>query len=373
MSTNAGIANSPGGTALRPKRPATRLYAALIIAFALLMGVHGSGLAKPETALDQPISTEVTAMPIDFDRDDPSRKQFGKLIFRSGLNLYAKSRHFGGFSGLVIDPSGDTILAVSDAGVWMRADLHYNGRYLKGLRNVTLGPVLGANGQPLTSNADRDAESLSLASGDPGKGTAYVGFERKHRIAIYPFTANSFGPPKGTVKLPAGAKHMRANQGIEALAAITTGRLKGTIVAFAERLTGKGDTLQGWLIGGPNPGPILLKRLKGFDITDAAPLPDGSLVVLERRFRYSEGVQMRIRRISQSELKPGALIAGEALLEANDSLNIDNMEAIAAHRASGGETVITLMSDDNYSPLQRNLIMQFVLPDGPVLAGPSFD
>ena len=109
------------------------------------------------------------------------------------------------------------------------------------------------------------------------------------------------------------------------------------------------------------------------DITDAAALPDGGIVILERRFRFSEGVQMRIRRISQSELEPGALIEGEVLLEANDAFNIDNMEAIAAHRAAAGETVITLMSDDNFSPFQRTLIMQFALPEGPVLAGPRVD
>jgi hypothetical protein len=47
------------------------------------------------------------------------------------------------------------------------------------------------------------------------------------------------------------------------------------------------------------------------------------------------------------------------------------MEGIAAHRAASGETVLTLMSDDNFSPLQRTLIMQFALPDmKPVVAGP---
>ena len=93
-------------------------------------------------------------------------------------------------------------------------------------------------------------------------------------------------------------------------------------------------------------------------------------MVLERRFRFSEGVKMRIRRIAAGELKKGAVIAGEVLLEANDSFNIDNMEAIAAHRAASGETVLTLMSDDNFSPLQRTLIMQFTLRDTkPMAAG----
>ena len=52
---------------------------------------------KPLTVLDGPTPTTVTAIPIDFDRDNPSRKEFGKLIFRAGLNLYAKSSHFGGY------------------------------------------------------------------------------------------------------------------------------------------------------------------------------------------------------------------------------------------------------------------------------------
>jgi hypothetical protein len=212
---------------------------------------------------------------------------------------------------------------------------------------------------------------MTLFDGDTRQGTAYVSFERKHRIARYPFTAERFGPPAGTIPLPAGAKAMSVNRGIEAMAVIRAGKLKGTLVAFAEGLADRSGNLPGWLIGGPTPGGIVLKRLGGFDITDAAPLPDGGIVVLERRFRFSEGIKMRIRRIAAGELKRGALIAGEVLLEADDSLNIDNMEAIAAHRAGSGETVLTLMSDDNFSALQRTLIMQFTLPETtPVLAGP---
>jgi hypothetical protein len=327
---------------------------------------------KPLTVLEGPTPTTVTAIPIHFDRDNPSRKEFGKLTFRAGLNLYAKSSHFGGYSALAIDPSGRSLLAISDAGSWLRATLDYDGRKLKGLSEVVLGPMLGADGRPLRDDRERDSEGMTLMDGDTRQGTAYVSFERKHRIARYPFTAERFGPPTGTLPLPAGAtKTMSVNRGIEAMAVIRAGKLKGTLVAFAEGLADRGGNLQGWLIGGPTPGGIVLKRLGGFDLTDAAPLPDGGIVVLERRFRFSEGIKMRIRRIAAKELKRGALIAGEVLLEADDSLNIDNMEAIAAHRAGSGETVLTLMSDDNFSALQRTLIMQFTLPETtPVLAGP---
>lgn len=319
---------------------------------------------KPQTTLEEPISTTVTALPIDFDRDDPARKIFGKLTFRGGLNLFAKSRHFGGFSGLAIDPSGTGMLAVSDAGTWMRAKLDYDGRVLKGLSGVVLGPLLGPNGKPLHDDADRDSESLALIDGDTRKGAAYVSFERKHRIVRYPFTTERFGPPSGILPLPAAAKALLENRGMEAIAVIRTGKLKGSVIAFSEGRIDKNGNVLGWLIGGPTPGGIFLKQIGGFDITDAAPLPDGGLVLLERRFRYSEGVKMRIRRIAAGEIRRGAVLKGEVLLEADDRLNIDNMEAIAAHRGASGEIVLTLMSDDNFSPFQRTLIMQFVLPEG---------
>jgi len=314
----------------------------------------------------------IAAAPIDFDRDNPSRKQFGKLTFRAGLNLYGKSAYFGGFSALAIDASGRTLLALSDAGSWFRASLDYDGRKLKGLSDGVIGPILGDDGKPLRDERLRDSEGMALASGDPKEGTAFVSFEQRHRIVRYPFNVERFGPPAGTVPLPGGTKGLSGNRGIEAMTVIRAGRLKGTLVAFAEGTASGIGNLQGWLIGGPTPGSITLERIGGFDVTDATSLPDGGIVVLERRFRFSEGVQMRIRRIAAAEIKKGAVIGGEVLLQANDSFNIDNMEAIAAYRAPSGETVLTLMSDDNFNPLQRTLIMQFALPDTtPVSAGPS--
>ena len=192
------------------------------------------------------------------------------------------------------------LLAISDAGTWLRAHLDYDGRTLKGLSNVALGPLLGNDGKPLLDDEDRDSEGMTLVDGDTGQGTAFVSFERRHRIVRYPFTADKFGPPTGTVPLPPAAKRMDANRGIEAITVIRSGRLKGTLVAFSERLTDKNGNLTGWLIGGPMPGTITLKRLDGFDITDTAALPDGGIVILERRFSYSEGIQMRIRRVAAS-------------------------------------------------------------------------
>jgi hypothetical protein len=351
----------------------SRALAAAVAASGVAVLLGAPALAdKPASVLAGVQKVTITAIPIDFDRDDSGHKQFGKLIWRGGVNLFGKSPFFGGYSALIVDASGDSLLAVSDAGTWLRADIAHDGRKLKGLANATIGPILGRDGKPLAAERDRDSEGLALLQGDTRDGTALVSFERNHRILRYPFTPERFGPPQGALTLPADARRMSLNRGIEALAPIRGGKLKGATVAFAERLLDKNGNYRGWLIGGPAPGAIAIKDLGGFDITDAAPLPDGGIVLLERRFRYSEGIKMRIRRIAAKELKPGALITGDILLEARDDLNIDNMEAISAHRSKSGETILTLMSDDNFSPLQRTLLMQFALVEGKAaLAAPG--
>ncbi len=126
----------------------------------------------------------------------------------------------------------------------------------------------------------------------------------------------------------------------------------------------------GWIwTGGGEPKRFSLTDIGGFDITDAAGLPDGSLVVLERRFRWTEGVKMRLRQIKAADLKPGAVVAGEVLMEADLNQEIDNMEGLAVHSGPQGETILTLISDDNFnSLLQRTVLLQFALPARSVAA-----
>lgn len=39
------------------------------------------------------------------------------------------------------------------------------------------------------------------------------------------------------------------------------------------------------------------------------------------------------------------------------------MEGLGVHRSPQGETVLTLISDDNFSALQRTILLQFTLID----------
>jgi hypothetical protein len=155
---------------------------------------------------------------------------------------------------------------------------------------------------------------------------------------------------------------MPANQGLEAITVIQAGPLKGSVVAFAERYTRGSGYHTGWIWVGGTPQRLQLRDIDGFNITDAAALPDGGLVVLERYFRWSEGVKMRIRRLAAEETRPGARLDGHLVFEADQSYEIDNMEGIAVHRGARGETVVSLISDDNFNHfLQRTVFLQFTL------------
>ena len=57
------------------------------------------------------------------------------------------------------------------------------------------------------------------------------------------------------------------------------------------------------------------------------------------------------------------MIDGPTIFNADLGSEIDNMEGIDAHVTPEGDTVLTLISDDNFSMIQRNLLLQFTLVD----------
>jgi hypothetical protein len=310
-----------------------------------------------------PESIEVDARPIPhFERGKPDRKRFDRLEFRGGLVLTAPSASFGGWSGLALESDGSKLLAVSDIGGWLTADIAYQAGRPAALGGARLGPLLSSRGRPLGSKREKDAEGLTLLDGTIANGTALISFERLHRIGRFAIRKGEVEAPTSYLGLPADARRMSANQGLEALAVLKGGPLKGALVAFAERLTRGSGYHTGWVWVGGAPRPIHLQDIDGFDITDAAALPNGDLLVLERRFRWAEGVKMRIRRLAANEIAPGARLAGETLIQADSTFEIDNMEGLAVHRGTNGETVLSLISDDNFNRiLQRTLFLQFTL------------
>ncbi len=71
---------------------------------------------------------------------------------------------------------------------------------------------------------------------------------------------------------------------------------------------------------------------------------------------------MRIRLIPMEDIGAGKPLQGETLMSGDLSANIDNMEGISVHQNSEGQTILTVVSDNNFNTfLQRNLLLQFAL------------
>jgi hypothetical protein len=311
-----------------------------------------------EFSVTEPASIEVNARPLNgFDTRDRSRVRFGELEFRSGLVLTSRFRGFGGLSGLRLDARGERFIAISDKGGWFTGRIAYRGREMTGLEDVEASPMLWSDGKPITARGWFDTECIALDG-----SLVYVGLERVNRVLRYDFSRGFTRALGEDVPLPQAARKLPYNKGLEALVAVPRGQpLAGTLIAVSERALDAQGNILGFLIGGKTPGQFSVRRSDDFDVSDAALLPSGDMLLLERKFSWLGGVGIRIRRIAQKSFVPGAIVDGPDTFSADLGHEVDNMEGIDAHVGSGGETVVTMISDDNYSMVQRNLLLQFTL------------
>ncbi len=295
----------------------------------------------------------VTASPINSfsltEDDDPQ----APLAFLGGISVSSKDKLFGGLSGIdMIDP--DTALIISDAGVFVRARLvHENGR-LVGLADASIDSLFPDGNMEKEIG---DAEDVAL---DPS--------DRRHGVIVRERQANAMltfdlegGRPVNFQPKFVGADNriLTSNRGLESVAyAPAASPIAGEIVTIAEHPPAGETDNPAWIAG---VGAFKIKRRDAFDISSARFLPNGDLLLLERRFAPAWGIAMRIRRIPGDTIAVGATVDGEVLLDAGMTSQIDNMEGLAVSEDEAGRIILTLVSDDNYSVLQRTLILQFAL------------
>ncbi len=327
-----------------------RSFAAVLAVLAFAAG------PVPAQAPDGPQAIVIEAHPVEsFDTRDPGRTRFGALTFRGGLVLTSTHRSFGGLSGLSISADGTRLLAVTDKAYWLRATLRYRGDRPAGIVDAEMAPILGPDGRPLHRRGWYDTESLAVDG-----GTAYVGIERVHRIVRLDIGRQGLMARAQPVPVPEGVRKLPSNRGLECLAAPPKGGpLAGGLIAISEEGLDRDGNILGFVVGGKSPFAFSVKRSEGFAITDCAVAPHGGLIVLERRFSWTSGVAMRIRRIAIADIRPGATVDGQQLVYADMGYQIDNMEGLALHRAADGQLVLTVISDDNFSFIQRTLLLQF--------------
>jgi hypothetical protein len=294
----------------------------------------------------------VQARPIVLQEGQPDRVRLDALRFEAGFVLDSADPRFGGLSGLWLAPDGSELIAVSDRGTIWRARLRHEGDRLAEIADWSVVPLGRFAGERRSSNID--AESLA----DGGAGDLLVAVEGREPLRRIPRSDLGAVPgqmPRGARLIRAGAK--AGNDGIEALTALPDGGL----LALSEGIAAAPGEVAAWRIQAAAVQPLRYAVRDGFAPTGADWLDD-TVYVLERRFALLDGgFASRILAVDVAQVREGATLVGHPLAELRWPVISENFEAIAARRAADGRVLLYLVSDDNFLPLQRTLLLQFSL------------
>ncbi len=324
------------------------------LALAALIAATLAGSAPAQDA-SGPAPIDVSAVQIDrFGAATPVGARYGSLTFLGGIKLVSSDPDFGGLSGLRLEADGEGLTAISDRGNWFRGKLTYADGRLAGVADMRRMATPGRDGRPLPGRRGFDTEGLEIEG-----RTAWVTAERVNWLTRYALDADGFPSGAGqAMALPKAPPGVARNGGYESLARSRDGGL--ILIAQTSR---SDDAFPAFVVGGKKPFAFSLARSDDFRPTDLTRLPNGGFVLLERRYQPPFSLSVRMKRIAEKDVAPGAVVDGPVLMEASLAQGIDNFEGISAHRGADGRTVLTVVSDDNFHPLQRTLLMQFALDE----------
>jgi hypothetical protein len=294
---------------------------ALIAAFVVAWRYLGH---RPNRHADGPAITQ-----IDFRQAKLQPSDVLPLRLVGAWEVVSPDHRFGGFSALVID-RGD-LLAVTDRGfVW---------RFGKPSVATQVASIIDLPGGPFSNRFtwNRDAEALAR---DPlGRGW-WIAFEKHHELWLY-----DHGFSRGLKRVQLGRGRWPTNLGVEGLIA----RHGPELLIFTEA-NRRFFRMRG---GQGRAGAITGLKWK---ISEAAKLPDGSILAIERGFGPT-GFRNRL-----IELEPDG--AGYRV-GARVPLNVgplDNIEGMAVETRPAGAVRLWLISDDNYQRPLRTLLLAVDLP-----------
>lgn len=271
----------------------------------------------------------------------------GTLRLRAALRLTGGTA-IGGLSALHVEEGagGLNLIMVSDTGALVR---------VRGLSGVGRAPGVWRPLPPSPRDgggkADRDSESLARVGDD-----WWVGFERRNELRRY---SADFLRLTGRYRSDALAQ-LPDSSGLEALAALPDRRLIG--IAEQQRGDGRSPVFL-WRVDAA--GRIASQRTlwarlpDGLRATDVAWLDGqggGRLLVLARGFRVPTGFHTALLIVPLTP-KPGfggQELSGQVL--ARFGPDWDNLEGLSITRANG-RTTAWLISDNNFSVLQRTLLV----------------
>jgi hypothetical protein len=314
--------------------------AAAALAAALGLGACTVQPGLPARPVPAGAHIAVQASPVALVPDHPAQARIGAFVYAGGLALTSPdTSRLHGLSDLKVWPDG-RLLSVSDEGDVFEARLVLDREgLLTGLTSGKLHPLPGEEGQPLAAGGRRESDAEGIA--ELANGERLVSLERDDRILLYPAGG---GPPR---RAPSPDVSFPDNLGMEALAQ----DLEAGPDAYIVGGEASGQTWRCRLAAGCVASTLVAKP-EEFGLTAVAPLPGGGRIYLLRAFSVLQGVRITLRIVGAD----GATL-DELRLAA--PLTADNFEGVAALPRPDGSLRLYLLSDDNFSSLQRTLLLAF--------------
>ena len=269
-----------------------------------------------------------------------------KLEQAGFLNIDRNEKDYGGFSGLLIKNAGTEALVVTDKSFFFVLELRRDDNdILTGYSAIKKGRILSSKGEHLNGR-NTDSESIAMDANN----NYYISFESNHRIMMH---TEVEGKGIFVPKHPMFRK-LSVNKGIEALAIDNENRL----IAIPEKPPSGISDIPIFRL--QNNKWEIIKYVKiedNFLVTDAEILPMGLLLVLERKFSWTQGFKTRFRLISLDKFDNTEPI----IVFTSTANQFDNLEGMTFWKDKKGEMRILTVSDDNFHPLQQSEIREFFL------------
>lgn len=322
----------------------SRLKQLLLVALLAVLATAGVRTIYPSA------SQNIGLTPLALDPAHPGTRRVGELIFLNAWELRSDNEDFGGFSALAALPDG-RFVGVSDAGTLIGFGLTRDDR----ADRPFIAPLPAAHG-PNATYKDRDSEGIAR---DTDSDQFWVSYEANHAIRRF---SRSFARTTGIAR-PREMQDWPSNKGAESIIRLADGRF----IVISESLDNVGAHQALLFSGDPvEPGTDIARFAyrppAGYRVTDGVQLPDGRLMILNRWVGLPNGFAAKLALVDPAMAKKGKTVSGRVVATLAAPLLIDNMEGIAITR-EGQDTIIWLISDNNFNIFQRTLLMKFRLSE----------